>query len=587
MSSSQAARRVFASVLAALIVRAATAQGSPPAAESQPTPAAGVGYAFELLDGTPRRVAVELTVTGQASGESRFAVAPGWGGVTGVADLLHDLSAADAQGAALPMERDGDTAWVVKHAPGAPLRLRWELRPLPQDQISTQGNEYRPVVTDTEFHAVGETAFVWPEWLENPDERDVALQWRGFQAAGWKVACSHGPADEDGRLLAHTSLQGFRHAVFVAGSGLRLAERAVSGGTLQTAIFGDGWQFRDEEFTDLVARIVESERAFFRASGPPFYLVTLFPTPKLPHGFSLGGTSLTDSFALFVMDGISLRPDADERLRVARVLAHEHFHAWNGGVIAPAEPEQLGYWFSEGFTEFYAGRVLLAAGLITPAQRVAGLNEMLQGYWSSPVRNEPNARVEKDFWNDADVQKLPYQRGEIAAILCDDAIRTSSGGKLSLDDLMRELMADAPKSNRYTTDSMLERLQRWAGAAAADRVRAIVVDGADAVLPPGTWSPWVEVTTRPSAHFELGFDREATFKSGLVSGVRDGSAAFAAGLRNGQRAAGLSMGPPVASSRVTLTIREDDGPRDISWLPAGEPFALPALELKQPATGTF
>jgi hypothetical protein len=69
--------------------------------------------------------------------------------------------------------------------------------------------------------------------------------------------------------------------------------------------------------------------------------------------------------------------------------------------------------------------------------------------------------------------------------------------------------------------------------------------------------------------------------SGTVSGVREGSAAWTAGLRNGQHASNLSLGPPVATSSVTLTIREDGATRDISWLPAGEPVEHPTLILKQ------
>jgi hypothetical protein len=40
----------------------------------------------------------------------------------------------------------------------------------------------------------------------------------------------------------------------------------------------------------------------------------------------------------------------------------------------------------------------------------------------------------------------------------------------------------------------------------------------------------------------------------------------------------------VATSSVTLTIREDGGTRDITWLPAGEPVEMPTLILKQPGT---
>ena len=578
-----AVSRATASLLAGLgLGLVACAPALRPVASSAAPASPAIAYSFELLEGSPRRVRVELTVQGERDerrpGESLFAVAPGWGGVNDVAGLLHGLQARDVQGAELPLERSDDTHWIVRSASGAELRLSWELHALEQEQITPRGNEYRPVVTDALFHAIGETCLVWPEWMETPEERDIALAWRGFGAAGWTVACSHGAAQDE--LMAHRSLQGFRHAVFVAGAGLRLDQRRVGEGVLATAILGDGWTFRDAEFDALVERIIAAERDFFADPGPAFYLVTLFPTPPMPKGgFSLGGTALTDSFALFVMDGIGLEPESDERLRVARVLAHEHFHAWNGGRLQPEEPEQLGYWFSEGFTEFYTGRVLLAAGLITPEQRVAGLNEMLQAYWSSPVRNAPASRIVEDFWTDPDVQKLPYQRGELVAILADDAIRRGSAGQLSLDDFMRDLVEQAPGT--YSTESMLARLQEWTDPELAQRLRAIVVDGADAVLPPGTWSPWVRVGSRQSATFELGFDREATMSTGLVSGVRDGSAAWTAGLRNGQHATNLSLGPPVATSSVTLTIRDQGGTRDVTWLPAGEPVELPILILEQ------
>ncbi|HEX5009193.1 MAG TPA: hypothetical protein VFY71_02235 [Planctomycetota bacterium] len=283
------------------------------------------------------------------------------------------------------------------------------------------------------------------------------------------------------------------------------------------------------------------------------------------------------------MDGIGLSPGSDERQRVVRLLAHEHVHSWNGGLLKPRDPEQLASWFSEGFTEFYAGRLLLAAGLITPAQRVDGLNEMLTGYRASPVRNVPNERIREAFWTDASVQRLPYQRGELAAILVDDAIRRTHGGRASLDDLLREMVAEARSgAAEYDTEALLARIARWAGAETADAVRALVVDGADAVLPPGTWAPWVEVTTRASHEFELGFDREASLASGLVTGVREGSAAWEAGVRDGQHVRGLSLPGPDPEAPVTRTIRDDAGERALTWRPAGAPRTQPCLRLAQP-----
>jgi predicted metalloprotease with PDZ domain len=552
-------------------------------AEAQATavPAAPeLAWSFELLDGTPRRVRAVLALQGEADGTSEFGVAPGWGGVGNVADLLHELRAEDASGRELTLERSGPTAWLVSHEPGAALALRWLLEPLSAGSGPSDGNDYRPLVTDDHFHATGDTTLVWPAWMEEGPPRDMSLTWRGFAGAGWTVASSHGLQPQ---LRVRRTLPDFRRAVFYAGRDLRTLVRPMGGGDLAVAIGGSQWAFRDDELLDLAARIIGEQRRFLDDPGPPLYVITLLPTPRLPSGFSLGGTGLTDSFALFVMDGIGLAPGSDERRRVARLLAHEHFHSWNGGLLKPREPEELAYWVSEGFTEFYAGRLLLAAGLITAAERVDGLNEMLAGYWASPVRNVPNERIREAFWSDADVQRLPYQRGELAALLVDDAIRRAHAGRASLDDLLRELVAEARTGETaYDTESMLARIGRWAGAETAARVRAIIVDGADAQLPPGTWAPWVEVTTRESHEYELGFDREASFAAGVVVGVREGSAAWEAGVRDGQQLRGLSLPGRDPDVPVTLTLREESGERALSWRPAGAPRPLPCLRLAQP-----
>lgn len=495
-----------ATLLAPLLLLAPPADGAP-----------DLSYTARRLDGPAVRL--ELSLRGEEDGSSRFAVAPGWGGVEDVAALLHGLRFEGPDGP-LAARRDGGAAWEVEHPPGAALRASWELRPLPPSAPDTGGNEYRPLVTDALFHAIGSTCLLWPAWLEEAGELDVEWTWAGFREAGWEAACSHGTGA--GPLRVRRSLPAFRHAVFYAGRGLRVHERDLGGRRLAVAVGGDGWAFADAEFVDLAERIVRGQRDFFGDPGPPLYVLTLLPTPRQPQGsFSLGGTGLTDSFALFVMDGIGLAEGSDERLRVARVLAHEHFHSWNGGLLAPRDPEQLGYWFSEGFTEFYTGRLLLAAGLITPEQRVAGVNEMLRAWWTSPVRNAPAARVLADFWNDADVQRLPYQRGELAAMLLDHALRRRSGGTQSLDDLLRELVAEAraggPEAGRYDTASLLERFARRAGPEAAAAVRAVVEQGADAVLPADLWAPWVEVGTREVPAHELGFDREATVAGGRVA----------------------------------------------------------------------
>jgi hypothetical protein len=579
-------------------VAAAACRGTPPLRQ----PADDLAYAFELeLGHASPLVRVHLAVTGEPDGTSAFEVEPQWGGVGSVAQLLGALEARGRGGRLLELTATGDSSWEARHEPGEELELSWTLRGELAPNTATPdtaGNEYRPLVRADLFHAIGGTSLAWPAWMADGEPRKIALEWRGFREAGWDATSSHGGhGGGAGRVEARCSIGAFRHAVFLAGR-LRREERVLpGGGTLEIAVApgsngtpgGECFDFAG--FADLAASIVAAEREFFDDPGPPRYLITLLPTPSLgPGSFSMGGTGLTDSFALFLSEGVALAPGSDERLRVARLLAHEHMHAWNGHVIQPAPPEELCYWFSEGFTEFYTGRMLLAAGLITPAERVAILNERLAGYWTSAARNLPNREIQERFWQSQEVQELPYARGELVAIALDHEIRRASGGARSLDDLMRELLVDARAGAHHTLDDLIARFARWTSPAFAAGIRAVVADGADVVLAPDTWSEWLALETRPGARYELGFDLEASAAAGVVSGVVPGSNAWNAGLRDGQRLARFDGQPGLADAPVTAAVLDGTPaasarPLELRWLPRGQPIDLPAFRLV--ADGVF
>ncbi|MCJ7617326.1 MAG: hypothetical protein MUO43_12405 [Desulfobacterales bacterium] len=64
------------------------------------------------------------------------------------------------------------------------------------------------------------------------------------------------------------------------------------------------------------------------------------------------------------------------------LFAHELFHTWNTGKLGVRQnPEQLIYWFSEGFTGYYARLLLLRAGLITIEEYVSDYNDKLIRYY--------------------------------------------------------------------------------------------------------------------------------------------------------------------------------------------------------------
>lgn len=562
--------------LRSIAVCALAACKSAPVETWSPPEGADLAYCFRLHTGEELAVDVDAWVPGASDGATELALDAGWGGTDPEARDIAALTVRSEQGVALAVEREGASRWLVHHAPGARLRVSYRIEPNAHQADASPNVHYRPILNAGLFHLIGDVGLVRPLQLGDETPVHVALTWRGFDAAGWSVASSFGPGAQE-RVLALRSGELF-HALFIAGK-LRLYQRDIGGRPLTLAIDGE-WDFADEVFVDLTTQIVQAERAFFGEFDTPHQLITLIPVGvRDPGSTSIGGTALTQAFALFTLPGTSLSPGSEQRRAMARLLAHELFHAWNGVAIRPDGPEELAYWFTEGFTDFYARRLLRRCGVFDVDDYVADINHSLTECFTSPVRNEPNARIAVDFWKDRDVQTLPYRRGDAVAIVVDAAIRARSAGARSLDDVMRGLARGAREgAARLDTDGLIALFARETDAATAAAIRRVIVDGALPVLDAATFEPCLALRVEPLGPFDLGFDFERSRAQRIVHGARQGSRAWEVGLRDGQELAGWSITLGDPRRRVELEIQDVLGTRRISYLPQGDPVAVPHFE---------
>ena len=565
--------RIAALVWAAFAVAcAAPAPAVAPA--SDPVPAGpeparqAVHYALELLVPEPPLVGVHVECPGDSDGTSEFTLAEGW---AGLAETGRDLELVEALGAdgARALERVKSYTWRVRHAPGEALSLTFELGPTEHRDSAGPPDYYLPILEPGLLHALGAQTLPAPTHLESGVERPIGLAWRGFAESGWRTVSSFGAGERE--LTVTRSLDDFRHALFLAGE-LRLHTHDVHGRELVLAIHGR-WRFDDAEFNALAVRIVALGREFFSDYDQPFYLISLIAVGTGGgQSSSYGGTGLTDSFALFVTPEMTLAPMPGGG-GIAWLLAHELFHEWNGQTITLAQPEQLAYWFSEGFTDFYARRLLLRGGLIDRAGYLDSWNHKLASTAANPERHAPAERVREAFWTSQAVGEVPYQRGDLIALYVDRAIAVRSRGARSLDDLMRELVRRARAgAEPLSNESLCAAVAEFAGEEAGEVVRRWAIEGREPELGPaelGGPEFVLEAAELPS--FDTGFDHEATLATGTVTGVRPDGCAARAGLRDGMRVTGWSVSQGETSRPIEVGVREGVVERTISYLPHGTP----------------
>ena len=241
-----------------------------------------------------------------------------------------------------------------------------------------------------------------------------------------------------------------------------LARFDVLGTPHEIAVAGRVPDLDLERLSADLARLCAAQIELFEPSTrrAPFERYT-FLTLAVGEGY--GGLEHRNSTALICKrDDLPYRGMADTTEGYRRFLglaSHEYFHAWNVKRIRPAAfvpyaLERENYtrllWLFEGFTSYYDDLLLLRAGLITRSQYLGLLAKNLTDVLSASGRRKQSlAESSFDAWikyyrqdeNSPNAIVSYYQKGALVALSLDLAIRARSGGKRSLDDLMRLLWA--------------------------------------------------------------------------------------------------------------------------------------------------
>jgi predicted metalloprotease with PDZ domain len=556
--------------LTAMAVLSICAAGVVGRADAAAAPADPVAYRLSPVFDAKGLAAlqVEIHFREDASGVTRLAWEKDWAGDAELWTHARDVKIEGGEAAP-----DGPGAWIIHAPPGAPIAVSYQVvSAYDHDPTDADSQQSKPVIRPTWFYVVGEALFARPK---GRDDAPATFEWRGApEGFGFASDLEH-MAGPGRKATRPGTVDDIVESIVVGGRDLRVVERRIGGRPLRVAMIGR-FGFGERAFADQVADIVKAERGFWGEGGLPF-LVTLAPTTGAPGELSYGGTGRTDAFALWV--DATNTPLSDLRW----LLAHEYFHAWNphaiGGMIeGPQESSE--YWFSEGFTDYYAWKIMLASGQFTPADFAGRWNEMLRAYAASPVRAAPNSLVVSDFWKSLEVEKLPYQRGAILAAILDQRARERGS---SLDAVMREMLrrataaatgaAGGPGPKRHADELFPAVYRDVVGVDPSDLVARHMIEGAPLDLPADVFGRCFQVKAMQAPAFDRGWDPEATRKAGqVVTGLRDGTPAYAAGLRNGMRIVEFVAGESGnAAVPYLMKVKPAAGPEQfVRFIPAGK-----------------
>lgn len=158
------------------------------------------------------------------------------------------------------------------------------------------------------------------------------------------------------------------------------------------------------------------------------------------------------------------------------LCSHEYFHCWNVKRIQPAafQPYDLTrenyttlLWAFEGFTSYYDDIALVKSGAITPEAYLELLGKTIASVQRGSGRFKQSvAESSFDAWikyyrqdeNTPNAVVSYYTKGSLIALALDLTLRSRTDGRVSLDDLMRELWKRHGATGRGVEKGEIPRL---------------------------------------------------------------------------------------------------------------------------------
>jgi predicted metalloprotease with PDZ domain len=397
-------------------------------------------YVVRIAQPEARRaeISLETDARGSSSMDVRLPVwTPGSYLVREHQRHVDGLRAVDQDGRALAVERVDKQTWRVSS--GGARRVRVEYR-LGCFELTVRTNH----VDSTHGFlnpAAGCAFFVGRESEPCTVRTDLPAGWQTWVALPQRDGAWHA---EDYDELADSP---FEMGPLTSHQAHQLT---VQGVPHELVVWGRG-DFEGRKVVPDVARIGEALAAVF--GGLPFrdrYLFIVHLNDK-----ARGGLEHRRSCALIVPRFAFVQKSAYEDFLL--LVAHEYFHLWNVKRIRPAAFTPYDWsrenytrllWAMEGLTSTYEVLALRRAGIVTPQRFLEIWGERLTSLQRTPGRQRtPLAQSSYEAWikhyrpdeSTANTTVSYYLKGSVVGFLLDLELRRRSGGKRSLDDLMRLL----------------------------------------------------------------------------------------------------------------------------------------------------
>jgi predicted metalloprotease with PDZ domain len=249
----------------------------------------------------------------------------------------------------------------------------------------------------------------------------------------------------------------------------------AAGVKYEVAMYGGG-NYDKERLKKDMAKVVEAETAVFGENPNKHYTFIV-------HNRQRGGGGLEHLSSTVL--GASREQYGSESgyINFLGLVAHEHFHLWNVKrlrpiVLGPFDYETENYttnlWIAEGFTAYYQNLIRRHAELYSVDSYLADAVGDINTVENQPgTKVQPLAEASFDAWikayrpneNSYNTGISYYDKGAVVGMLLDLEIMNTTGGKQSLDDVMKYMYNTYYKGKKrgYTDAEFKLAFEKFSG----------------------------------------------------------------------------------------------------------------------------
>lgn len=311
-----------------------------------------------------------------------------------------------------------------------------------------------------------------------------------------------------------------------------------------TMVIRGTWNFDETLLLQEVSGILDQQRRFWNDYSTRNFFIVMTPV-LAPDEQSMGysGTGLYNSFSIYAFNNAATTP---QNLRY--LFHHELMHHWIGYQIQNATDEELSYWFSEGFTDYFARMNMLDCGMLNEKQYYEVLDSVMQQHYGKDGNSLPNDSIRAHFWDDRFIGKLPYNRGSLFALYLDNRIQQKTNGKESLKTVMQQMLADLKVKHTvsqrpFNNNWLIQTVKEKSGIDITPLIEKYILEGEPIPIEQFNEVLARKLEMRPVRVFDMGFETEksADKKKTLVTEIKPNSGASESNLQVGDQIIGYDL----------------------------------------------